>query len=354
MAVTRDDVLKVLSAITDPVSGKTLPDTGYMRALTIEGGSVRFILEVPPSEGRAMEPLRAVAERAIRAMPGVETVSVLLTAHAEKAPPTLAIGRHPTPQQRPERVPGIKDVIVVASGKGGVGKSTVSANLAVALAQRGLRTGLLDADFYGPSQPLMMGVSARPYSPDGKNMVPPIAHGVTFMSLGLLTQGDEAVVWRGPMLMGAMQQMLGQVMWGELDLLVIDLPPGTGDVQLTLCQKTVLKGAVIVSTPQDVALLDARKAMSMFRKLGTPILGLVENMSSYLCPNCGHEAHLFGHGGTAAEAARQGLPFLGEVPLDLAIRLAGDAGKPVVAAAPDSPQAAAFQAIADRLAQVTT
>ena len=192
----------------------------------------------------------------------------------------------------------------------------------------------------------MMGVSGRPQSPDGTNMIAPVAHGVTMMSLGLLTKDDEAVVWRGPMLMGALQQMMGQVLWGELDVLLVDLPPGTGDVQLTLCQKTELAGAIIVSTPQDVALLDARKALSMFAKLNTPIIGMIENMSSYICPNCGVEAHIFGHGGAAVEAAKQGMPFLGEIPLDLAIRLAGDDGTPIVAARPDSPQAQAFTRIA--------
>jgi ATP-binding protein involved in chromosome partitioning len=349
MAVSKQDVLAAIAQITDPVSGRNLAETGYVRALAVEGGDVRFVLEVPPEHGAKMEPLRATAERRVAALPGVSKVSVLLTAHSAKAPPDLTIGRHPTPQAGPQTVPGIARIIVVASGKGGVGKSTVASNLAVALAAEGRRVGLLDADFYGPSQPRMMGVSGRPASPDGKNMIPPVAHGVTMMSLGLLTRADEAVVWRGPMLMGAMQQMLGQVLWGELDILLIDLPPGTGDVQLTLGQKTVLTGAIIVSTPQDVALLDARKAMDMFVKLKTPILGMIENMSTYVCPNCGHEAHIFGHGGAAAEAARQGMPLLGEIPLDLSVRLAGDAGVPIAASEPDGPQARAFRRIAARL-----
>ncbi|TXI02118.1 MAG: ATP-binding protein, partial [Pseudorhodobacter sp.] len=222
-------------------------------------------------------------------------------------------------------------IIVVGSGKGGVGKSTVSSNLAVALARQGRRVGLLDADIYGPSQARMMGVSKRPASPDGKLIEPLRAHGVTVMSMGLMLKEDEAVIWRGPMLMGAMQQLLGQVIWGELDVMVIDLPPGTGDVQLTLGQRTKLDGAIVVSTPQDVALIDARKAIDMFHKLKTPIVGLVENMSTYICPNCGHEEHLFGHGGVAAEAAKLGVPFLGELPLSLDVRLAGDAGTPIAA-----------------------
>ena len=238
----------------------------------------------------------------------------------------------------------MKRIIAIASGKGGVGKSTVAANLAVALAQEGKRAGLLDADIYGPSQPRMMGVSERPKSPDGKTILPLHAHGVTLMSIGLMLKEGEAVIWRGPMLMGALQQMMGQVAWGELDALIVDLPPGTGDVQLTLSQKYPITGAIVVSTPQDVALLDARKAMDMFEKTRVPVLGLIENMSAYVCPNCGHEAHIFGHGGARAEAERLGLPFLGEIPLDIAIRLSGDGGTPVVAARPDGPEARAFRA----------
>ncbi|HVL20961.1 MAG TPA: Mrp/NBP35 family ATP-binding protein, partial [Amaricoccus sp.] len=239
--------------------------------------------------------------------------------------------------------------VAVASGKGGVGKSTVAANLAVALAREGKATGLLDADIYGPSQPRMMGVSQRPRSPDGKTILPLHAHGVTMMSIGLMLAPDQAVVWRGPMLMGALQQMMGQVEWGELDVLVVDLPPGTGDVQLTLSQRYPLTGAVVVSTPQDVALLDVRKALDMFAKLKVPILGMVENMSAYVCPNCGHEAHIFGHGGARAEAAKLGMPFLGEIPLDLKVRVAGDSGTPVVVSHPESPEAKAFAAVARRL-----
>ena len=241
----------------------------------------------------------------------------------------------------------IDRIIAIGSGKGGVGKSTVTSNLAVALARAGRRVGLLDADIYGPSQPRMMGISGRPASPDGQHIEPLHAHGVTVMSIGLMLKEGEAVVWRGPMLMGAMQQMLQQVNWGELDALLIDLPPGTGDVQLSLCQKAAVTGAIIVSTPQDVALLDARRAIDMFNKLKAPVLGLVENMSTYVCPNCGHEAHLFGHGGVAAEARQLGLPFLGELPLELDVRLAGDSGRPV--ALGDGATAQAYARLADRL-----
>ncbi|MEL6588202.1 MAG: Mrp/NBP35 family ATP-binding protein [Pseudomonadota bacterium] len=246
-------------------------------------------------------------------------------------------------------MPGVDRIIAIASGKGGVGKSTVSANLACALAQQGRRVGLLDADVYGPSQPRMLGVSGRPASPDGKIILPLKNHGVTMMSIGLMTNEDQAVVWRGPMLMGALQQMMMQVQWGALDVLLVDLPPGTGDVQMTLSQKAKVDGAVIVSTPQDVALLDARKGIDMFQQLNVPILGMIENMSTHICSNCGHEEHVFGHGGVAAEAAKLGVPLLAEVPLHLDIRLAADGGAPITVTQPDGPQAAAFQTVAKSL-----
>ena len=336
-----------------PGTGGSIVDADLVRALTIEDGRVRFLLEVDPARGPALEPVRAAAEAAVAALPGVASVSALLTAHGPAARrrrrPDLKIGRHPTPQAGPPPVPGVRRIIAVASGKGGVGKSTVAANLAVALAQEGKRAGLLDADIYGPSQPRMMGVSERPQSPDGKTIMPLHAHGVTMMSIGLMLKEGEAVIWRGPMLMGALQQMMGQVAWGELDALIVDLPPGTGDVQLTLGQKYPITGAIIVSTPQDVALIDARKALDMFAKTRVPVLGMIENMSTYICPNCGHEAHIFGHGGARAEAERLGMPFLGEIPLDLAIRVAGDGGTPITAAAPESAEAQAFRSVARRL-----
>ena len=353
MSVTREAVLGALGTVTMPETGGSIVEADIVRALTVEGGRVRFVLEVDPAKGAALEPVLRAAEAAVAALPGVAGVSGVLTAHGPAPkpapPPDLKIGRHPTPQAGPADVPGVKRIIAVASGKGGVGKSTLAANLAVALAGEGKATGLLDADIYGPSQPRMMGVSERPRSPDGKTILPLHAHGVTMMSIGLMLAPDQAVVWRGPMLMGALQQLMGQVAWGELDVLVVDLPPGTGDVQLTLSQKYHVTGAILVSTPQDVALLDARKALDMFDKTKVPVLGIVENMSSYICPNCHHEAHIFGHGGARAEAERLGVPFLGEVPLDLSIRLAGDEGMPVVAAHPDSPEALAFRGIARRL-----
>ena len=349
MALDLAAVQRVLAGIACP-GGGDLVSRDLVRALTVEDGAVRFVIEAASAdEARALGPVQAQAEAALRAA-GASAVQVVMTAHGPAArpagaAPSLKIGQHAAPHQGgPQPLPGIANVIVVGSGKGGVGKSTVSSNLAVALARQGRRVGLLDADIYGPSQPRMMGVSKRPASPDGKLIEPVRAHGVTMMSLGLMLKEDEAVVWRGPMIMGALQQLLNQVLWGELDVLIIDLPPGTGDIQLTLGQRTQLSGAIVVSTPQDVAMLDAKKAIDMFQKLKTPILGLIENMSTYVCPNCGHEEHLFGHGGVAAEARRLGVPLLGELPLSLDVRLAGDAGAPV--ALGDSAAAQAYARIA--------
>jgi ATP-binding protein involved in chromosome partitioning len=348
MEITREQVLAALRRVTDPVSGADLVTADLVRALSVEDGRVRFVLEVAdPAQGPAMEPARAAAVAAVEALAGAGNVQALVTAHqARKPPPDLKIGRHPTPQAGPQKVAGVNRIIAIASGKGGVGKSTVSANLACALVLEGKRVGLLDADVYGPSQPRMLGVSGRPASPDGKTILPLQGHGVTLMSLGLMVPEGEAVVWRGPMLMGALQQMLGQVAWGELDVLVVDLPPGTGDVQMTLAQKAEVTGAIVVSTPQDIALIDARKALNMFEKMRVPVLGLIENMSAWVCPNCGHEAHLFGHGGARAEAEARGLPFLGEIPLTLALRETSDAGTPIVVVQPETPEAQAFRGIA--------
>ncbi|WP_281954544.1 Mrp/NBP35 family ATP-binding protein [Pseudophaeobacter arcticus] len=355
MSVTHKRVEEALERLALP-DGGTLISRDMIRALTLQAGEgvnglakVSFVIEAPsPAIAQHMEPLRRAAEAAVLALDGVGSVSVALTAHGPAArqaakpaatpgatpgatlsAPSLKIGGHPKPQAGPIKPKGVSRILAVASGKGGVGKSTVSANLAVALARQGRRVGLLDADIYGPSQPRMMGVSGRPASPDGTVIEPLRAHGVTIMSIGFMVPEDKAVVWRGPMLMGALQQMLGQVNWGELDVLIVDLPPGTGDVQLTLCTKSELSGAIVVSTPQDVALIDARKALDMFKTLKTPVLGLIENMSFFTCPDCGGEHHIFGHGGVASEAKSLGLPLLGALPIDLETRLAGDAGTPV-------------------------
>lgn len=348
MPASREAVQAVLKSVADPVAGGDIMSSGVVRALNVdEAGAVRFVMEIPPSQSAAYTKIKDQAENALKATEGVSAVSIVLTGHTEKAPPDLKMRK--AEPQGPQRIPGVNHIIAIASGKGGVGKSTVSSNIACALAQQGRRVGLLDADVYGPSQPRMLGVSGRPASPDGKTILPLRNHGVTMMSIGLMTNEDQAVVWRGPMLMGALQQMLMQVQWGALDVLIVDLPPGTGDVQMTLSQKAHVDGAIVVSTPQDVALLDARKGIDMFKQLNVPILGMVENMSTHVCSNCGHEEHVFGHGGVAAEAAKLGVPLLAEVPLDLQIRLASDGGAPIVVSQPDSAQAQAFHAIASAL-----
>ncbi|MEN8891285.1 Mrp/NBP35 family ATP-binding protein [Planktotalea arctica] len=341
MSQLETDIRAALARLALP-DGGDLISRDMIRALVVDDASVRFVIEAPsPEIAGQMEPLRKAAEAAVASVAGSRSVSAALTAHGPKpAPPSLKIGGHAKPQQGgPAAVSGVDRILAVGSGKGGVGKSTVSSNLAVALAKQGRRVGLLDADIYGPSQPRMMGVNKRPASPDGKTIIPLHAHGVTIMSIGLMMDPDKAIVWRGPMLMGALQQMLGQVEWGELDVLIVDLPPGTGDVQLTLCQRTQVTGAIVVSTPQDVALLDARKALDMFATLKTPVLGLIENMSMFKCPDCGSEHAIFGHGGVAAEAERLNIPLLGALPIDLETRLAGDNGTPIAAGEGEMAQA---------------
>lgn len=348
MGLNRDDILNELRNIKLS-DGTDLTSSGLIQALAVESGAVRFVLEAKsPEDAANLSAVRDAAEAAVKAISGVTSVSVVLTAHAPAAqPPNLKGAKRPAAPEGRQKIAGVKNIIAIGSGKGGVGKSTVSSNLAVALAKQGRRVGLLDADIYGPSQPRMMGVDARPKTDDKDHIIPLVSHGVAMMSIGLMVDPDQALAWRGPMLMKALQQLLREVAWGELDVLIIDLPPGTGDVQLTLGQKTDVTGTIIVSTPQDVALLDARRAITMFKKLETPILGLIENMSSYVCPECGHEAHIFGHGGVRAEADKLGVPFLGELPLDLDVRLGGDAGAPI--AAGEGPLAEAYAKLAKGL-----
>ena len=346
MTLSRDDVLACLKTIKAP-SGVDLVEAGLVRALNVEDTSVRFVMEV-----EAPEPYlgsKEDAEAKLKEL-GATKVAIVMTAQTKSPPPPpdLKSNTKAAPQG-PEKIPGVDRIIAVASGKGGVGKSTVAANLACALAAQGRRVGMLDADVYGPSQPRMLGVSGRPQSPDGKLILPLRNFGVTMMSIGLMTNEDQAVVWRGPMLMGALQQMLNQVQWGALDVLIVDLPPGTGDVQMTLAQKAQLDGAIIVSTPQDVALLDARKGIDMFNQMGTPILGMIENMSTHICSNCGHEEHTFGHGGVKEEAEKLGVPLLAEIPLHLDIRTAADGGAPIVVSKPESQQAQGFHKVAKAL-----
>jgi ATP-binding protein involved in chromosome partitioning len=328
--------------------------------VVVRDGNVGFALEIDPSEADAKEPLRAACEAAVMALAGVTSVTAVLTAERatggsprEGAAPAPRGGapRSQPPQGHDSRggVPGIAAIVAVASGKGGVGKSTTSVNLALALTTLGQRVGLLDADIYGPSQPRMLGITGKPRSPDGKKLLPMENYGVRVMSMGFLVDEDAPMIWRGPMVQSALQQMLGDVAWGELDVLVVDLPPGTGDAQLTMAQRVPLAGAVIVSTPQDIALLDARKALNMFRKVDVPVFGIVENMSYFLCPSCGHRAEIFSHGGARATAERYGVDFLGEIPLDLVIREHTDAGRPPVVSEPDGPQAAAYVEIARKV-----
>ena len=348
MSVGPDDVLRALSAVRYPGFTRDIVSFGVVKDLRVDGGNVAFRIELGPGNPAIAGTIERDARAAVEALPGVASVAIRTTASG--APPTAAPGRPPAPGALDDALlPGVRHVVAVASGKGGVGKSTVAVNLAVGLARRGARTGLLDADIYGPSIPLMMGVDARPeLDPSGRALVPFERWGVRFMSLGFLVEKDSAVIWRGPMVMKAVDQLLRDVRWGDLDVLVVDMPPGTGDAQLTLSQRVRLSGAVIVTTPQDVALADAIKGVAMFRKVGVPILGIVENMSYFACPHCGERSDIFGHGGGRREAERLEVPFLGEVPLDGAIRDAGDRGRPT-ASGGDTPLAASFLAVADRV-----
>ncbi|MEQ8814576.1 MAG: Mrp/NBP35 family ATP-binding protein [Thalassobaculum sp.] len=368
--VSEQTIHTALASVVDPEGAGALRDLATVSGLVVKDGNIGFALEVDPARGPQLEGLRKAAEAAVLALDGVTSVTAVLTAHRAGGPQGGGRGGAATRPAQPQGhghshgqghahgqaqgamparpdIAGIRSIVAVASGKGGVGKSTVATNLALGLAMQGLRVGLLDADIYGPSLPRMMAIRDKPQSKDGKTLIPLVNHGVKCMSIGFMVAEDTPTIWRGPMVMSALEQMLRDVEWGELDILVVDMPPGTGDAQLTMAQRVPLTGAVIVSTPQDIALLDARKGLNMFRRVDVPVLGIVENMSYFLCPHCGERSEVFGHGGARQEAERLGVPFLGEVPLHLAIREAGDAGTPIVAAAPESPQATAFAAVAD-------
>src|SRR5215470_1728951 len=348
--VSEQQIRDALRQVADPDRKNDIVSLGMISGLTVKDGHVAFAIEVDPERGPRLEPLRKAAEKAVEDLPGVLSVTAVLT--AQTAPHSRpAVKPAGSPGRRPGRgtVPGVGAIVAVASGKGGVGKSTVAANLALGLRANGLGVGVLDADIYGPSMPRMLGISGRPRSRDGKILIPMENYGIKCMSMGFLVPDDTPMIWRGPMVMSALQQMLREVEWGELDIMVVDMPPGTGDAQLTMAQQVPLAGAVIVSTPQDIALLDARKGLNMFKKVDVPVLGIVENMSYFLCPHCGGRSEIFSHGGARQEAARLDTEFLGEVPLDIAIRQTSDGGTPITVAEPANPHAVVFRSMAARI-----
>ena len=342
MALTERDVLAALSTVMDPELHRDLVSLGMIKELRIDGSKVALTVELTTPACPLKGQIEGDVQKALRALPGLETVELAWGAQVRKA------GGGNQPAQ--DLLPQVKNVLLVGAGKGGVGKSTVAVNLAVALARCGATVGLLDADFYGPSIPIMTGLRERPQSVDGKKLEPLMAFGMKVMSIGFLVDPDQALVWRGPMLTGALIQLLRDVNWGALDYLVLDLPPGTGDVPLTLAQQVRAAGVVLVSTPQDVAISDVLKAKIMFDKVNIPVLGLVENMSTFLCPHCSHETAIFDSGGGERACQHMAIPFLGKIPLDLAVRQGGDSGVPIVAGAPDSPQAQAFVTVAKKVA----
>jgi ATP-binding protein involved in chromosome partitioning len=362
VSVTQQQVMDSLAKVRSP-RGVALTEANVLSDITVNDGKVFFSINVDAHEARAWESVRSEAESAVRAIPGVTAAMIALTAErkAGSAPqqPRPAAGgvqpvsahRHPpqppggSPMSRQAEIPGVAAVIAVASGKGGVGKSTTALNLALGLRDLGLKVGLLDADIYGPSVPRLTGIHEKPELNNDRKMIPIERFGLAVMSIGFLVEEDTAMIWRGPMVMSAITQMLRDVVWGTLDVLVVDMPPGTGDAQLTLAQNVPLKGAVIISTPQDLSLIDARRGLAMFKKVNVPVLGIVENMSYFQCPHCGTKSDIFGHGGARHEAERLGVPFLGEVPLHMSIRATSDAGTPVVVSEPDGPHAAIYRAI---------
>jgi ATP-binding protein involved in chromosome partitioning len=365
VSVTQQQVLDKLAKVMSP-RGVALTNANVLSPIAISDGKVFFSINVDAAEARAWENVRAQAEAAVRAIPGVSVAMIALTAERKAgaaAPPPphrhaggvapVASHRPPqgaaSPMSKQAEIPGVAAVIAVASGKGGVGKSTTALNLALGLRDLGLRVGLLDADIYGPSVPRLTGIHDKPELNDDRKMIPIQRFGLSIMSIGFLVAEDTAMIWRGPMVMSAITQMLRDVAWGTLDILVVDMPPGTGDAQLTLAQNVPLKGAVIISTPQDLSLIDARRGLAMFKKVNVPVLGIVENMSYFQCPHCGTRSDIFGHGGARHEAERLGVPFLGEIPLHMSIRATSDSGNPVVDSEPDGPHAAIYRAIGTRV-----
>ncbi|XIA63411.1 Mrp/NBP35 family ATP-binding protein [Bradyrhizobium sp. TZ2] len=368
MSVTQQQVLDSLAKVASP-RGDALTNANVLSAISVTNGKVFFSISVDAAEARAWESVRAQAEAAVRAIPGVSAAMVALTAERKPGSPAPSAATAPhrhshgvqpvsahrppqgaaSPMSRQSEIPGVAAVIAVASGKGGVGKSTTALNLALGLRDLGLRVGLLDADIYGPSVPRLTGISEKPQLDDNRKMIPIQRFGLAIMSIGFLVEENTAMIWRGPMVMSAITQMLRDVAWGTLDILVVDMPPGTGDAQLTLAQNVPLKGAVIISTPQDLSLIDARRGLAMFKKVNVPVLGFIENMSYFQCPQCGTRSDIFGHGGARHEAERLGVPFLGEIPLHMSIRTTSDAGTPVVASEPDGPHAAIYRAIGTKV-----
>ena len=359
--VLKERVLDALKHVKGPNLSGDIVSLGLVSEVVIRGGKVYFAISVDPTRASELEVLREAAENVVKELPGVDSVTVTLTAdrNSGAAPagdnstgqrpalaPPVARGAAQAARHRTGAIPGVRHIIAVASGKGGVGKSTTAVNLALGLQARGLKVGVLDADIYGPSMPRLLGIKGKPQQLAGDKLAPMEAYGLRVMSMGFLVEEETPMIWRGPMVMSALSQMLKDVAWGELDVLVVDMPPGTGDAQLTMAQQVPLAGAVIVSTPQDLALIDARKGLNMFRKVDVPVLGIVENMSTFICPHCGGRSDIFAHGGAKSEAERLGVSFLGEVPLTLAIRETSDAGKPVVVSEPDSPAAEAYRDIA--------
>jgi ATP-binding protein involved in chromosome partitioning len=355
VAISKDLVLEQLRRVKGPDLTGNIVDLGLVSEIVISGSKVFFSVTVPSDRAEELEPLREAAERAVLGIEGVDKAGVVLTAAKKGGSPSpqAAPTPKPAPQappqggpRKPAGIPGIGAIIAVASGKGGVGKSTTAVNIALALKTLGLKVGILDADIYGPSMPRLLRITGKPTTVDGRTLKPMENYGVKVMSMGFLVEEDTPMIWRGPMVMSALNQMLKEVEWGELDVLVVDMPPGTGDAQLTMAQTVPLAGAVIVSTPQDLALIDARKGLNMFRKVEVPVLGIVENMSYFVCPDCGSRHDIFGHGGAQKEAERLGVPFLGGIPLDMKIRETSDSGEPVVVSDPDGSHAEAYRKIA--------